>query len=145
MLTRIQNDRGTISIDENIISDMIARGVRSYRGRVWVANYRGLQTDELAVMLGNLGALAEKEIRLTEDGKVYVKVYLVIRIDTSIKDAARSIIDSVARGVIQQLRLELDDVCVVVTGMLSPKGKVAKRNIVISYKNGAEAAEDDYE
>ena len=96
-------------------------------------------------MLGNLGALAEKEIRLTEEGKVYVKVYLVIRIGTSIKDAARSIIDSEARGVIQQLRLELDDVCVVVTGMLSPKGKVAKRNIVISYKNGAEAAEDDYE
>ena len=143
MLKRIQNERGAVSIDENIISDMIARGIRPYRGKVWIANYKGIQTDDWMIALGNIGALAEKKISLDDDGKVFVRVYLVIRIGTSIRDAAGSIIDSVVRGVTSQLKLELSDVEVRVTGMMSPKGKVVKRNIVISYVHGVSEEDAD--
>ena len=143
MLKRIQNERGAVSIDENIISDMIARGIRPYRGKVWIANYKGIQTDDWMIALGNIGALAEKKISLDDDGKVFVRVYLVIRIGTSIRDAAGSIIDSVVRGVTSQLQLELSDVEVRVTGMMSPKGKVVKRNIVISYVHGVSEEDAD--
>ncbi|MBR6351939.1 MAG: hypothetical protein IKR93_06415, partial [Firmicutes bacterium] len=68
MLKRIQNERGAVSIDENIISDMIARGIRNYSGNVWIANYKGIQTDDWMIALGNIGALAEKKISLEEDG-----------------------------------------------------------------------------
>ena len=143
MLKRIQNERGAVSIDENIISDMIALGIRPYRGKVWIANYKGIQTDDWMIALGNIGALAEKKISLDDDGKIFVRVYLVIRIGTSIRDAAGSIIDSVVRGVTSQLQLELSDVEVRVTGMMSPKGKVVKRNIVISYVHGVSEEDAD--
>ena len=122
---------------------MIARGIRPYRGKVWIANYKGIQTDDWMIALGNIGALAEKKISLDDDGKVFVRVYLVIRIGTSIRDAAGSIIDSVVRGVTSQLQLELSDVEVRVTGMMSPKGKVVKRNIVISYVHGVSEEDAD--
>ena len=136
MLKRIQNERGAVSFDENIISDMIARGIRPYSGKVWVANYKGIQTDDWMIALGNIGALAEKKISLDEDGKIFVRVYLVMRIGTSIRDVAASIIRSVVHGVEEQLCLPLSDVEVRITGMMSPKGKVVKRSIVISHVHG---------
>ncbi len=143
MLKRIQNERGAVSIDENIISDMIARGIRPYRGKVWIANYKGIQTDDIMIALGNIGAMAEKKISLDEDGKVFVRVYLVIRIGTSIRDVAGSLIESILRGVTEQLKLELSDVEIIITGMMSPKGKVVKRHIVISYVNGVTEEDQD--
>jgi|GEM_PF-982654 len=136
MLKRIQNERGAVSIDENIISDMIARGIRPYRGKVWIANYKGIQTDDWMIALGNIGALAEKKISLDEEDRVFVRVYLVMRIGTSIKDVAASIIRSVRKGVEEQLKMELADVEVIITGMMSPRGKVVKRRIHVSMKNG---------
>ncbi|MBR3296632.1 MAG: Asp23/Gls24 family envelope stress response protein [Firmicutes bacterium] len=136
MLKRIQNERGAVSIDENIISDMIARGIRNYSGNVWIANYKGIQTDDWMIALGNIGALAEKKISLEEDGSVFVRVYLVMRIGLSIKDVAGSIIESVRRGVEEQLCMELSDVEVIITGMMSPKGRVVKRHITVSLRNG---------
>ena len=136
MLKRIQNERGAVSIDENIISDMIARGIRNYSGNVWIANYKGIQTDDWMIALGNIGALAEKKISLEEDGSVFVRVYLVMRIGLSIKDVAGSIIESVRRGVEEQLCMELSDVEVIITGMMSPKGRVVKRYITVSLRNG---------
>ena len=143
MLKRIQNERGAVSIDENIISDMIARGIRPYSGNAWIANYKGIQTDDWMIALGNIGALAEKKISLDEDGKVFVRVYLVMRIGYSIKDVCQSIIDSVKRGVEEQLRMELGDVEIFITGMMSPKGKVVKRNIKVSLLNGIEEEDAD--
>ena len=136
MLKRIQNERGAVSIDENIISDMIARGIRNYSGNVWIANYKGIQTDDWMIALGNIGALAEKKISLEEDGSVFVRVYLVMRIGLSIKDVAGSITESVRRGVEEQLCMELSDVEVIITGMMSPKGRVVKRHITVSLRNG---------
>ena len=136
MLKRIQNARGAVSIDETIISDMIARGIRNYSGNVWIANYKGIQTDDWMIALGNIGALAEKKISLEEDGSVFVRVYLVMRIGLSIKDVAGSITESVRRGVEEQLCMELSDVEVIITGMMSPKGRVVKRHITVSLRNG---------
>lgn len=143
MLKRIQNERGAVSIDENIISDMIARGIRPYSGKVWIANYKGIQTDDLMIALGNIGAIAEKSISFDDRGRLFVRVYLVMRIGTSIKDVAGSIINSVVHGVTEQLRLELSDVEVIVTGMMSPRGRVVKRSITMSYRNGVTEDKDE--
>lgn len=140
MLTRIKNDRGTVSIDENIIGDMISAGVNLFPGKVWLANYKGSASD-FAMKFGNIGALAEKVIRMKEDG-VFVRVYLVLRFGTSISEVTERIMERLRYGIEEQLELEISDIEIHITGMLMGRNRIVPRKIVKTFRKG-EADEEE--
>ena len=117
MLARINNELGAISIDENIINEVIAETIRSFKGNVRA--YKNAQN---------------RQIKMTEEG-VFIHVELVLKIGTSISEVAGSLIDALRRLVEEQLELEIDNIEVKISGMQS-FGKTMPRDILYDSKNG---------
>ena len=72
---------------------------------------------------------------------MFIRLYLMLRFGTSIETSARSIITSIAGDITECLDLPIDDIQLVITGLISEK--VAKRDIVISYRQLIEAEDEE--
>ena len=131
MLTRVNNEKGIISYDEALIDQIVQEALRPYKGQVWLAHYKGSSSD-LTILLGSYESLAEKLVKMTERG-VFVRLYLLIKIGTSISEASRSICFFVADAIRNQLQLPLDNVEIVVSGMVSKNA--VKRDIRFDYRS----------
>ena len=135
MIIRLTNTQGAVSFNGILIDQIIERAMKPWEGRVWIANYKGRSSDK-TVRSGNLEPLEEKIISTTENG-VFIRLYLMLRFGTSKKACTESIISSVAKDITECLDLPIEDIELVVTGLISEKP--AKRDIVVSYSMLTEA------
>ena len=131
MLTRVSNEKGIISYDEALIDQIVQEALRPYKGSVWLARYKGPSSDWM-ILLGNYESMAEKKVQMTDRG-VFVRLYLLIKIGTSISEVSKSICSFIAQVSTGQLQLPLDNVEVVVTGMVSKNA--VKRDIRYDYRS----------
>ena len=135
MLTRVTNEKGVISFDEAVIDQIVQEAMRPYKGSAWLAHYKGASSDWM-ILLGNYESMAEKQVQMTERG-VFVRLYLLIKIGTSISEVSKSLCTFIANVITEQLQLKLDNVEVVVTGMVSKNA--VKRDIRYDYRSIAAA------
>ncbi|MBR0139559.1 MAG: Asp23/Gls24 family envelope stress response protein [Firmicutes bacterium] len=136
MLAKENNENGLISLNSILLEQIIHKALEPYKGKVWLANYKGSASDTL-FKLGGFDALAEKEVVNDEKG-LYVKLYLVLSFGTSIGSTCRDIIFSIDEAAGSMLQLKVWDVAVQVTGVYSKK--IAQRDISYSLR-GIRAAE----
>lgn len=131
MIIRLNNTQGAVSFNGILLDQIIDRALRPWEGRVWIANYKGRGSDK-TVKSGNLEQLEEKLISTTENG-VFIRLYLMLRFGTSIENSSRAIISSIAEDITECLDLPIDDIELVITGLISEK--VARRDIIIRYSS----------
>lgn len=131
MLHREVNQRGAISIDQGVVNEMIDEVMDAYNGKAWLANYKGALSDVM-IRLRNYGALAEKHVEMTERG-LFIRLFLIIRFGAGITEVTSGIMDRLAGALIDQLELPLDNIEIIITGVLSKN--IAKRSIVVDYRS----------
>ena len=131
MLTRINNKQGLITYDKAVVEQIISEAFKPYKGSVWIANYKGPQND-IMLALGNYDALAEKEIHLGEHG-VSVKVYLIIKIGSSISGICSDCALKIGNDIKNVLQLPLDNVELIVSAVVAKKA--SKRDIRFDYNS----------
>ena len=135
MLHQETNDYGVITVDNTFLSQLVRESLKPYEGKVWKANYKGKSSDFM-IKLGNMDALAEQELRESEKG-IYVKIYLIVRFGQSMSTIANKLINDIADTVINDLEAKIDNIEVMISGVMMKKG-VVKRNLVYTYKKHAE-------
>ena len=132
MLYQKTNEYGVISVDNTFLNQLIKEALKPFEGRAWKANYKGRSQDFL-IKLGNFDALSEQVIKESENG-VYIRIYLIVRFGISLGAVSSAIIDSLADVLSNDLDAKIDDIEVVISGMIMTKG-IVKREIVYSYKH----------
>ena len=130
MLYREVNHIGAISINHSVVDEMIADAFLPCEDKAWLANYKGAVSD-VTIRLRNFDALAEKVVKMTDKG-VFVRLYVMLRFGSSIGEVTAGIMDRLAFSMMEYLELPIDNIEVIVTGMLSKN--VAKRNIRVDYR-----------
>jgi uncharacterized alkaline shock family protein YloU len=130
MLYREVNHIGAISIDHAVVDEMIADAFHACEDKAWLAHYKGSVSDVM-IRLRNYDALAEKIVKMTDKG-LFVRLYVMLRFGSSIGDVTAGIMDRLAHSLMTYLELPIDNIEVVVTGMLSRN--VARRNIKMDYR-----------
>ena len=132
MLYQKTNEYGVISVDNTFLNQLIKDALKPFEGRAWKANYKGRSQDFL-IKLGNFDALSEQVIKESENG-VYIRIYLIVRFGISLGAVSSAIIDSLADVLSNDLDAKIDDIEVIISGMIMTKG-IVKREIVYSYKH----------
>ena len=130
MLYREVNKIGAISINRAIVDEMITDALAPYHDKVWLANYKGTVSD-VKIRLGNFDSLAEKVVKMNEKG-LFIRLYILLRFGSSINEITAGIMDNLAFSLIEYLELPIDNIEIIVTGMLSKN--VVKRNIRMDYR-----------
>ncbi len=130
MLARVKNDLGVISLNKILLDQIVHQAMEPYRGHVWLANYKGASSDAL-IKVGGYEAIAEKTYRMNGD-RLYMRLFVMVSFGKSISGVCRSIIDSIVRDVTESLGVEIDDIEIIVTAVVSKK--TARRHITFSYK-----------
>lgn len=132
ILHQENNEYGVISIDNNIIIQSIKDTIKSFDGKVWLANYKGKQNDFL-VKLGNFDSLSQIDLSEGPDG-IYVRVYIITRFGMSISTVVNELFHVLSNILSEDLELRIDDIVVELTGVVSSKG-IKERSIEYSFKN----------
>ena len=130
MLYREVNHIGAVSINHSVVDEMIADAFLSCEDKAWLANYQGAVSD-VTIRLRNYDALAEKVVNMSEKG-IFIRLYIMLRFGSSISEVTAGIMDRLAYSILEYLELPIDNIEVVVTGILSKN--VAKRNIRVDYR-----------
>ncbi|MBP5746620.1 MAG: hypothetical protein J6W58_10015 [Lachnospiraceae bacterium] len=130
MLYQKTNEYGVISVDNTFLNQLIKDALKPFEGRAWKANYKGRSQDFL-IKLGNFDALSEQVIKESDKG-IYIKIYLIVKFGISLGAVTSAIIDSLADILLNDLEAKIDDIEVVISGMIMTKG-IVKREIVYSY------------
>ena len=138
MLYQKTNEYGVISVDNTFLNQIIKDALKPYEGKAWKANYKGRSQDFL-IKLGNFDMLSEQVVKETEKG-IYIKVYLMVKFGTSMGAVSRAVINDLTDVLSNDLDLEIDDIEVVISGMIMTKG-IVKRNIIYRYKDNGEQGE----
>lgn len=131
MLYQERNNYGVISVDDTFINKLVKDILKPFDGKVWVANYKGRQQNFI-IKLGNTESLAEIEVEQRESG-VFVRVYIMTRFGVSIGQISKTLINGIYSSLHDDLELEIDNIEIVLTGVISSKG-IAKRNAVTMLK-----------
>ncbi len=130
MLYREVNKMGAITINRDVVDEMIIDAFRPYEDKAWLANYKGTVSD-VRIRLGNYDALAEKVVKMTDKG-IFIRLYVLLRFGCSINEVTAGIMHNLAASLMQSLELPIYNIEIVVTGMLSKN--VARRNIRMDYR-----------
>ena len=131
MLTRTENQYGKISLDKTLVYQILQNAMEPWAGKAWIANYKGQQSDA-AVLLGSLYTLYEVHMEMRKRG-LFLRVYLMIRFGESISEICRNICQTIVDDTKALLGLDVDDVELVVTAVLSKRA--SQREIVFTYRN----------
>jgi|LSQX01.3.fsa_nt_gb uncharacterized alkaline shock family protein YloU len=131
MLHREVNRYGAISIDRAVVDGWIDQVFAAHRDKVWLAHYRGTVSDVM-IRIGNIDALAESDVLFTEKG-LFVRLYIVLRFGCSIREVTTDLMDGLADYLTNYLELPIDNIEVIVTGMLSKN--IAKRHVKKDYRS----------
>lgn len=113
----IETKLGKIHFSQNIMNRIISNAVESCKGKVMLQNYRG-------------GINAGSVEFIQHDDGYELKVYIVIRFGTSIKQMTSQIINNIYENTEKIIGQKPQKVTVMVTGVLSRN--IARRNIEVS-------------
>jgi uncharacterized alkaline shock family protein YloU len=131
MLSRIDNQYGKITIDSTLLQQIISNAFEPWSGRVWIANYKGSQSDA-AVMLGSFSSLAEVRTEKNAAG-IKITIYVMVKFGESISAICSNITQNIADDAKALLGLDVDDVEIIVTAVLAKRA--SPREIIYSYRH----------
>jgi len=120
-----QNKNGRIRIGRGVIESVCAKVIDDFQGRILVSNPRGRLKQSAATSAETETGFARARIR---DGKLDVKLYLIVQFGTSMQEAARVLSAKVREEFPIQTGIEIGMVTMVFVGTLSEK--LSKRNVV---------------
>ena len=126
MLTQYDNTYGALTVSRQIIEQIIEHAFTYVEGGLWIANYKGAVSDVL-VKIGGFDAIAEKKIEMRED-KLFIRLYVVSRIGESITENCGLVMTRIARDVTEMLEVPLDNIEIVLTGIVSKNLNIVKRD-----------------
>ena len=129
MLTQSNNSFGALTINRQIIDQIIEHAFESVEGNLWLANYKGAVSDVL-VKIGGFDAIAEKKVEM-RDGMLYVRLYVVSRLGESITENCGLVMERIARDVTEMLELPLGNIEIAVTGTVSKNKNIVKRDLTL--------------
>lgn len=120
---QIKNEKGTVSLNKNIIGNIVVQAMSEFQDKVFLCNQKGKLMPE------DPRNAAMMDI-VFEEGEFTVKFYILIRFGTSINAVTNKIIDAIYEDIKSTLDLRPQKVTAVVLGIVSKQ--VAKRNIEVS-------------
>ena len=120
-----QNESGRIRIGRGVVESVCARIIDDFQGRILVSNSRGRLKQ-------NTGSSAEAETGFARarlrDGKLDIKLYLIVQFGTSMNEAARVLSYRIKEEFPIQTGIEIGLITMVFVGTISEK--LSKRNVV---------------
>ena len=116
MLLKETNELGVITLNEALVSQLLAEAISPWEGR---AKYTG-----------------ERQIRCGKDG-LYVYAALNVKIGYSLKEIAGGIRDYMVKAAQESLELPIDDIIIEVVQITTLRNTV-KRSIRFSYRGTEE-------
>ena len=123
-----ENENGRIRIGRGVIESVCARVIDDYEGRILVSNSKGRLKHTGASSAEAEKGFARARIR---NGKLDIKLYLIVQFGTSIRSAAEELAIALRKKFQSETGMEVGIVTMVFVGTLSEK--LSKRNIVFTY------------
>ncbi len=120
---QIKNEKGTISLNKNIIGNIVVQAISEFQDRIFLCNQKGKIMPEDPRNSSMMDIVFEEE-------EFTVKFYILIRFGTSINAVTNKIIDTIYEDINSTLGMRPQKVTAVVLGIVSKQ--VAKRNIEVS-------------
>ncbi|MBR5731625.1 MAG: hypothetical protein IKX89_06740 [Firmicutes bacterium] len=114
MLIKENNEYGVITLNDALISQIMAEAIKPWSAK---ARYAG-----------------ERQVRFSDAG-LYVYAGISIRIGTSISETAKGIIDGIENAVTEMLEIPIEDIVIEVVQMTTSRNTV-ERSIVFSARGG---------
>jgi len=118
-----ENENGRIRIGRGVIEGVCARVIDGFEGRILVSDPKGRLKGGAGRAEDGKG-FARARIR---EGKIDVKLYLIVQFGTSMRDSARALAKTLREEFPVQTGLEVGLVTMVFVGTLAEK--LTKRNI----------------
>lgn len=124
----VATDSGKITVQKSIIGNIIKDVIDSYKGKVILSDPKG-RVRKLAYKLGTKEEADTIEVEKIPDG-INIRVFVVLRFGTSIKATTGRLIDDIRAAVMEATGIYVENVSIVITGMISKK--IAPRRIEIT-------------
>ncbi|MDD2217057.1 MAG: Asp23/Gls24 family envelope stress response protein [Eubacteriales bacterium] len=120
---QVKNKKGTVSLNKNIIGNIVIEAMSEYQDRVFLCNQKGkmLYQDPRNASMMDIAF---------DDKNFTVKFYILMRFGTSINTITNKIIDKIYEDTQSILGICPQKVTVVVSGIISKQ--IVKRNIEVS-------------
>ena len=131
MLTQFQNNLGSLTVNKQIIDQIIEHAFEPLEGRFWLANYRGGVSDVL-LRIGGFESIAEKKVQMRQD-RLYIRLYVVSLLGESLTENCALVMKRIARDVTEMLEVPLYNIEVVVTGVISRKKNIVRRDLTFDF------------
>lgn len=127
MFYKIKTEEGFISIEKTVIGKIIIEEVKKFDGKVLISNHKG-RVPGIVSKIGGLDDISHLEILMGAKG-LDVRVYIVIRLGSSIGRVTNQLIDGIQENIKGLTAIEPNSVAVIVTGIISKQ--FSKRNIEV--------------
>ena len=125
----ITTDMGEITLAKSVIGNIVMDVIDSFDGKVIFSDSKG-RVNKLAYKLGTKEEANNIQVEQTENG-IDLRVFVVLRFGTSIKDTTNRIINDIRSEVKAATGMTVENLSVVITGMLT-KNKLAPRRIEVT-------------
>jgi uncharacterized alkaline shock family protein YloU len=125
MIYREENEKGSIEISRRVIESFCGRVIDSFGGRIFVSDRKGKLRRGAEKNPEEETGFARARLK---NGKLNIKLYLIFRFGTSIRDLAKALVAELRERTPQEIGFEVGLIKMVFVGTLSEK--VSKRNIV---------------
>lgn len=121
-----ENELGEIVLTENVVARVVTETARSFGGRILFSSQKGK-----LLKVGNTGRehLNFIEVEETEDGKVDIRFYVIIRFGTSISSITEELGPAIRENVPKVAGVEVGSLIMTITGVKSKK--IGKRSLEI--------------
>lgn len=127
MFYKIETEEGFISIEKTVIGKIIIEEVKKFDGKVLISNHKG-RVPGIVSKIGGLDDISHLDILMGAKG-LDVRVYIVIRLGSSIGRVTNQLIDGIQEKIKGLTAIEANSVAVIVTGIISKQ--FSKRNIEV--------------
>lgn len=127
-LITIETEMGKIELPKSVIGNVVMDVVDSFDGKVILSDSKG-RIHKLAYRLGAMEEANNIEIEANENS-IDLRVYAILRFGVSIRETSKQLINELKETIKEATGIRVDNVSIVVTGMLSRK--IAPRNIEVT-------------
>lgn len=129
----VETKYGNIRYSQNIINRIVVESIESCGGKAVILNYKGKYMNVVPGLASKINIYDEEaggiEVINADDG-IKIKVYIIVKFGTSIKQITAEIIDYIYEKTEAILGEKPKTVTVTVTGTVSKN--IAKRHIEVS-------------
>lgn len=129
----VETKYGKISFSQNIINRIVVEAVEKTNGKAFVLNYKGKYMNVVPGIASKMNIYDEEAggIEIISAGTgIALRVYIVIKFGSSIKQVTNEIIDYIYEETEKIMGERPEKVTVVITGIVSKN--IARRHIEVS-------------